>query len=264
VILIEAAIDSVADAERSVREGAGRLEVCGDLSVGGITPSAELLRGCLALGVPCVAMARPRGGSFVHDDAERALILADASRMLSLGAHGVVFGVLRDDLTIDADFAREISGVCGPSESVFHRAFDETPDAGVAIDVLIDAGVSRVLTSGHAPTALRGIAEIAALVSHAARRISILPGGTVRGANVREIVTRSGVSEVHARGSAAPWGSERLSAPQSRRAPAGARQPCRSNDVSGNGRDIASSAPWVSPRSAPCARAHRARMAPPP
>ena len=79
MVLIEAAIDSLADAERVVREGAGRLEVCGDLSVGGVTPSRKLLRACLGLGIPCVAMARPRGGDFVHDDLELQQVFADAS-----------------------------------------------------------------------------------------------------------------------------------------------------------------------------------------
>ena len=202
-MLIEAAIDSLPDAARAVAEGANRLEVCGELGVGGVTPSPELLQGCLALGVPCVAMARLRGGSFVYDADERAQILADASRVLSLGAHGVVFGVLNDDLTIDAGFTRDVVGLCGAAQSVFHRAFDQTPDGCAALDVLIECGVTRVLTSGHASTALRGVDEIAALVSHARGRISVLPGGTVRGANVRELVSRTHVSEVHARGSAA-------------------------------------------------------------
>ena len=69
-----------------------------------------------------------------------------------------------------------------------------------ALDVLIDAGVSRVLTSGGPGTALDGRGSaLRRLVDHADGRISIMAGGKVRGENVAEIVRRSGVREVHAR-----------------------------------------------------------------
>ena len=62
-----------------------------------------------------------------------------------------------------------------------------------------DAGVTRVLTSGGAPSAVEGIATIAALVRQARDRIGIIAGGGVRPHNVREIVARTGVTEVHSR-----------------------------------------------------------------
>jgi copper homeostasis protein len=202
MVLIESAIDSVADAERSVREGAHRLEVCGDLGVGGITPSRELLAGCLALGVPCIAMARPTGGSFVYDDLELQQTFADASEMLSAGAHGVVFGCLRPGNLLDEQAIAGFVRLTENAESVFHRAFDDTPDAIAALDILIASGATRVLTAGHAPTAADGAAELAMLIAHAAGRITVLPGGGIRGANVRALVERTGATEVHARGSA--------------------------------------------------------------
>ena len=198
-ILIEAAVDSAADAERAVREGAGRLEVCGDLGVGGLTPSAELLRDCLSLGVPCVAMARPRKGNFVFTGPEIARMTADAKEVLATGAHGVVFGSLTPDRTVDAETTRAIVKLAKGSTTVFHRAFDKTPDADRALDALIECGVTRVLTSGHAPVALEGVHELASLVSRAEGRITILPGGTVRATNVRMLVDHSGATEVHAR-----------------------------------------------------------------
>lgn len=199
-MLVEAAIDSLADAERAVHEGAQRLEVCGDLSVGGVTPSRELLRGCLALGVPCVAMARTRGGDFHYDAAEFAAMCEDAERMLEIGAHGIVFGSLRPDGRIDKHHVGALVALAGYSETVFHRAFDETPDANEALVTLIGCGVTRVLTSGHAPTAMEGAEEIASLVQKGLERITVLPGGSVRAPIVRELIKRTSVSEVHARG----------------------------------------------------------------
>lgn len=198
-ILLEGAIDSVDSAGRAVREGADRLEVCGDLSVGGVTPERELLLECVALGVPCVAMARPRGGDFVYDAVDCARLMADVEMVLECGVAGVVFGVLRPDGTIDAGITRRVVHRCGTVPTVFHRAFDDVPDQRAALDVLMDCGVTRVLTSGGAPAAIDAADAIGALVNQAAGRIEILAGGGVRAANVLDLVARAGVDQVHAR-----------------------------------------------------------------
>jgi len=199
-ILIEAAIDSAAAAERAVLEGADRLEVCADLDVGGLTPSLELLVDCLALGVPCVAMARPRAGNFRYDDAERRELERSVTELCRAGAHGVVFGALTSDSAVDAEAAQSIVRLCSGKDTVFHRAFDRTANAHVALATLISCGVTRVLTSGHSPTAAEGIDTLVALSAQAAGRVQILPGGGVRAHNVVDIVRRTRVAQIHARG----------------------------------------------------------------
>jgi len=57
----------------------------------------------------------------------------------------------------------------------------------------------RVLTSGGATTALEGVPQIARLVQQAASRLIVIAAGSVRAHNVREIVERTNVQEVHAR-----------------------------------------------------------------
>lgn len=202
-ILVEAAIDSATDAERAVREGANRLEVCANLNAGGLTPTAGLIKECLALGVPCIAMARPRSGHFVYGPDQMKQVHDAVKLVCDAGATGVVFGVLADDHVIDARVVRDIVNLCGDRETVFHRAFDSTPYARKALETLIACEVTRVLTSGQAATATQGIPVIKALVEQSAGRIEILPAGTVRGENVIEFVERTGVTQVHARASEA-------------------------------------------------------------
>lgn len=199
-ILIEAAIDSARAAERAVREGAGRLEVCASLDTGGLTPSVELLRHCLALGVPCVAMTRPRAGDFVYNHDELQVLTEHVTTMRDAGAHAIVFGALAQDQTVDDEAAESIVALCAGVETVFHRAFDDTPNAVESLNALIDWGLTRVLTSGQAATAAEGIDTLEALAKYAEGRIEIMPGGGIRAANVVEIVRRTGVSQVHARG----------------------------------------------------------------
>ena len=59
--------------------------------------------------------------------------------------------------------------------------------------------MTRVLTSGGAPTALEGSAGLRALVAQSAGRLAILAGGGVRESNVRDVVLLTGVSEVHSK-----------------------------------------------------------------
>jgi copper homeostasis protein len=198
-VLVEAAIDSFGTAQRAIAEGADRLEVCANLGVGGMTPSTALLRRCLTLSVPCLAMLRQRPGDFVYTASEIADLHSLANEMRSTGAAGVVFGVLRRDGTIDAHATRGIVLQADGIATVFHRAFDAAPDAMEALDVLIDCGVTRVLTSGHASSAAEGADMLARLRTRAAGRIEILAGGGVRAPNVAELVRRSGVHQVHAR-----------------------------------------------------------------
>lgn len=198
-VLIEAAIDSSAAAERAVLEGAGRLEVCARLDLGGLTPPLELLRHCLSLGVPCVAMARPRAGDFTYGAPDLQQLMSDVAAMRDTGAHGIVFGMLVRDHTIHDEAVMSIVQMCSGMHTIFHRAFDDTPDAREALETLIECDVTRVLTSGHARSAAEGVDALAAIVEDAAGRIGVLPGGGIRAHNVADIVRRTGAMQVHAR-----------------------------------------------------------------
>lgn len=202
-VLIEAAIDSLAAAKQALAEGADRLELCSNIAVGGLTPTAALVRQCLTLGVPCMAMARPRAGDFVYGGADLQQLMADVAALRAAGVQGIVFGVLTRDHTVDHEALTRIVKMCSGMDAVFHRAFDGTPNVSEALDTLISCGVTRVLTSGQAAIAAEGVATLAALTERAAGRIQILPGGGIRAHNVAEIVRRTGVTQIHARGTEA-------------------------------------------------------------
>jgi copper homeostasis protein len=81
----------------------------------------------------------------------------------------------------------------------FHRAIDSVVNLPAALEEAIEAGASRVLTSGGAATAVEGVDLIAALVGQARGRITVIAGGGIREHNVRDVIARTGVREVHAR-----------------------------------------------------------------
>jgi copper homeostasis protein len=199
-ILVEAAVDSLDDALAAVEGGADRLELCANLDVGGTTPDRALIAEVIErVQVPVLVMIRPRGGSFLYSSSELDHMRRDIAAAMELGAAGVVLGVLDGMKRIDVEHTRTLVRVASGAPVTFHRAFDRTLDLFASLDTLISLGVSRVLTSGGAATASEGADMLAALVARAGGRIAILAGGGVRAKNVREIVRRTSVHEVHAR-----------------------------------------------------------------
>lgn len=203
-IQVEVCVGSVADVAVAVAEGADRVELCGGLELGGLTPSVGLVETVLAeRSLPVVVMLRPRAGGFCYDRGEFAAMLRDARRLLDLGARGVAFGLLDRQRRIDASRSREVVELAAPLPAVFHRAFDFASDRSAALDALIEIGCTRVLTSGGQPTAEAGVAELGDLIRRAAGRIEIMPGGGITAENVASIVRETGCRQVHI-GASAP------------------------------------------------------------
>lgn len=199
-MLFESCVDSLDAALASVAGGARRLELCAHLDVGGTTPDAGLVREVVdAVPVPVFTMVRPRGGTFVYGEAEVDAMVRDIRLMRAAGAHGLVFGALSTDRTLDDAVMRRLLSHARPLPVTCHKAFDETPDLLAALDTLVALGVDRVLTSGGRPTAAEGTAMIAALVARGGEAITVMAGGRVRADTVAALVWQTGVREVHAR-----------------------------------------------------------------
>ena len=195
---IEVCVGSLEDAKTAEMAGADRIELNSALSLDGITPSAGLLKLVSSqVRIPIITMARPRSGDFCYTESEWETLLADAIWSLENGADGIAFGCLDVDRNIDVERCKEMRRIARSHELVFHKAFDETPDWSLALDQLIDAGINRVMTSGHAPTAQEGIPEIAQLFERAAGRIELLPAGKVSSLNAVQIVKETGVDQLH-------------------------------------------------------------------
>ncbi len=197
-IFIEAAVESIGGALTAGAEGVDRIELCGSLHDGGITPSAGLVRGALAsVTKPVHVFIRPRTGNFIYDRHDVAVMLGDINDAKSAGAPGVVFGALTADGRVDRAIMAELIAAARPMTVGFHRAFDQVTDQNEALETLIDLGMAVVLTSGGAASALDGAPRLRQLVDQARGRIDILAGGGITPANVVELIERSGVRHVH-------------------------------------------------------------------
>jgi copper homeostasis protein len=113
-VLVEICVDSTASALAAERGGAHRVELCGDLLEGGITPSAgliETVRQKVRLGIHVII--RPRGGDFCYTSDEFESMKRDVLTAKELGADGVVFGILKEDGHIENS---QPGGTCPPAE----------------------------------------------------------------------------------------------------------------------------------------------------
>ena len=197
-ILIEACCGSAEDALHAARGGADRGEMNTALYLGGLTPSIGSLRVLRETSaVPVIAMLRPREGGFCYSETAFRTMLSDGEQLLASGADGLVFGCLTPEGEIDEPRVRALVALCGSRPAVFHRAIDVVPDWRRALEVLIRCGVTRVLTSGQAKSAILGAQTIAQMVRFSQGAIEILPGAGVTPDNVLELLEITGCTQVH-------------------------------------------------------------------
>jgi copper homeostasis protein len=198
--LVEAAVETLDSALAAERAGADRIELCDNLGEGGTTPDGELVAAIVErIRLPVFGLIRPRAGDFVYSDSEFDVMLRDIELTRTMGIAGVVTGVLDASGRVNVKRTRSLVKAAGGLPVTFHRAIDSAADLPAALEDAIESGVSRVLTSGGAPTAREGVDVIAALVLQARERVSIIAGGGIREHNVREVIARTGAHEVHGR-----------------------------------------------------------------
>jgi copper homeostasis protein len=194
----EICVDSVAGVRAAHAAGADRVELCSSLLEGGLTPTlGTMLMARKVAEIKLHVMIRPRGGDFLYDADEVAAMEADIASAKSVGADGVVFGMLDSDGRIDAELTERLIARARPAAVTFHRAFDMTTEPLHALETLIGLGVERILTSGQEPSAYEGAERIAALIKAAHDRIVVMPGGGITARNVARVVEITGASELH-------------------------------------------------------------------
>jgi copper homeostasis protein len=204
-VTVEICVEGLPSALAAGAGGADRVELCENLAIGGVTPSAGAIAvACRELAIPVRVLIRPRAGDFAYTPSEFEAMRHDVATARALGASGVVLGLLTPDGRVDRERTARLVEAAHPLGVTFHRAFDLARDPFEALDDLIALGCDRVLTSGFAPTAREGLDRLLALAQAARGRIAILPGGSVAEDDLPALLTPP-ITEVHI-GSAARSG----------------------------------------------------------
>ncbi len=193
------------DSEQSITESvsavfankASSVELCSSMEFDGLTPSVPQIieaRNAFENRKGLMVMIRPRKGDFCYSNQELQLMKSQIKSAALCKADGVVFGVLKKDDTIAENQLNQVVELSKEFNltSTFHRAFDATPNFLDSLDVLIKAGVDRVLTSGtrwqQRQPAIEGIETLKEIINHSDNRIEIVIGGGINNHNVAMIL----------------------------------------------------------------------------
>ncbi|MCX8019108.1 MAG: copper homeostasis protein CutC [Chitinophagaceae bacterium] len=197
--VLEIAVSDFSGAEAAVAGGADRIELCANLTEGGVTPSLATIKKCRErFQVLLYPIIRPRAGDFLYTKDEFDIMLNDVKLCKQLGCDGIVTGLLNMDGTLDIIRTEKLIEAAYPMGVTFHRAFDRCRNPFEALEQLIEIGCERILTSGQKVTAEEGIECIAALQKQAGQRIIIMPGSGIRPENIKQIQHKTGCTEFHA------------------------------------------------------------------
>lgn len=212
-MIIESCCTTPGEALSAQARGADRIELCTDLSVGGVTPSRELIRETVSrIALPVHVLVRDAAClDFVYDDETVRRMTDEIAFCRTAGAAGVVVGALDPDGRIDEAVMQRLvaaakDGPERPLSVTFHRAFDVgRDDPFEALRRMAALGCDRLLTSGRAETAWDGRDLIAALVRFSAENatgsgaplVTVMPGRGVRPDNLASLQSVTRAEEFH-------------------------------------------------------------------
>ena len=198
--ILEVCVDSVVSAVNAKLGGANRLELCGDLAVGGVTPAVELFELVKEnVDLPVHVLLRPRFGDFLYDAEELEMMVRQAKRFHELEADALVIGCLTKDGNLDWESMNRIMDAANGTRIHLHRAFDMCIDLPKALEQAKTQGIHTILTSGGYACALEG-AKVLKKLKQNAGEISIMAGAGVNASVIEELYKKTGITVFHMSG----------------------------------------------------------------
>ena len=199
--ILEACVDSTESAVIATEAGANRIELCGNLMIGGTTPSIALFK---QIRKKCNnrihVLIRPRFGDFCYTEDEMDIMCEEIRMFRELGADGVVIGALSPDGSINWDAMDRMIAAADGMWVTMHRAFDMCRNPYESLEHCIEHGVSCILTSGQENHCLDGLACLKEMIQKAGERIQILVGSGVDARVIDKIYEETGAAAYHMSG----------------------------------------------------------------
>jgi copper homeostasis protein len=184
-MFIEFIATTLEDAILIEQSGADRIELVSALTEGGLTPSHSLIEAVVnRVSIPVNVMVRPHSQSFCYSYDDFLIMKNDIKIIRSLGANGVVLGVLNEKHEVNQHMLEELLMECNGMEVTFHRAIDCTIDPVQAAKTLARyKEITTILTSGgngEFSSRLQTIQQMKAACKH----VSILVGSGLNSSNI--------------------------------------------------------------------------------
>ena len=197
-MIVEICANNFESAKAAQDGGADRIELCTELSVGGLTPPRELIDKVVSeLDIPIHVLIRPRSGNFIYSQDELEVMFGDIAYCIEVGCAGIVSGVLTSENDIDIQSTSRLIAASVGVEFTFHRGFDLCRKPRHQLATLIDLGVGRLLSSGQQPKAIDGIELLKELKTVSRGKIELMPGSGINPKNALAFKT-AGFKSIHA------------------------------------------------------------------
>ena len=198
---LEVCADSVESVLAAEKGGADRIELCGNVVIGGTTPSESLFREIRRHSdIKIHALIRPRFGDFCYTEYEFDIIRSEVRRFRELGAQGVVIGMLKPDGSLDVEHLALLMEEAKGMSVTLHRAFDVCRDPFEALEQCRKLGINTILTSGQRASAWEGRFLLAELIKKAEGKIEILAGAGIGPETIPDLAAFTGVRSFHMSG----------------------------------------------------------------
>ena len=199
--ILESCVESVESALAAAAGGADRLELCGNLIIGGTTPSQGLFQEIRKNSdIRIHALIRPRFGDFYYTEYEADVIRDDILRFRELGAEGVVIGSLNADGSLNMPQMERFMEAAEGMSVTLHRAFDVCRDPYEALKEAEELGIHTILTSGQKNSCSAGKELIKDLVETAGDKIEIMAGSGVDAKVIKAVGAYIGAPAFHMSG----------------------------------------------------------------
>ena len=200
-IVKEACVERLDEAILAENNGADRIELCSRLDLDGLTPHRNMIKDVInSVKIPVKVMIRPRAGNFVYHDHELNVMKDDILYCKRVNVSGIVFGILKDDKTVDLIATRLLSDMATGLEITFHKAIDEVSSIFTELDRLRSIqAVTNILTSGGADSAMEGSDTLKEMVTRYKGQLTIIAAGKITEQNLIKVRQLTGAQEYHGR-----------------------------------------------------------------
>ena len=206
-MLKEVCVENFTNIPHVIENGADRIELNNELSLGGTTPTFGVIKRSIIYAnrvkIPVIVMIRPRGGNFIYNEDEIAIMADDMAVAAKLGARGVAFGCLTNQKQLNRGQMERLIDLAHSLNLavVMHMAFDQIsePIQRDELNWLIGQKVERILTHGgdlQFPIE-DTITHLKEILNWSNGKIEILPGGGITTKNRDEIAEELNVNQLH-------------------------------------------------------------------
>jgi len=197
--MLEIIATTVEDAVLIEKGGADRIELVSALSEGGLTPSYGIIQQTIqAVHIPVNVMIRPHSQGYNYSQEDMLCMIEDIKQAKTLGANGVVLGVLDAEGNVDMGKLDTLLQHCQGLEVTFHRAIEKTADILTATRQLASTSITRVLSSGgpgHAHENRDVLREMQGILAEQNKKL--LVGSGINKDNCKAIVQATHAQEIH-------------------------------------------------------------------